>query len=80
MQKNIEIKDPNIKQLVLLGKTGDGKSTFGNRLTGDTSTYGNKGPFKATNDTSSGMIELDSYKYSFRNLDVSFIFSDKRYS
>ena len=43
-----------MKQLVLLGITGHGKSTFGNRLCGDTSKYGNKGQFKATNDTSSG--------------------------
>eukprot|EP01083_Nonionella_stella_P148241 468903_1 len=29
------LNDPNIQQFVLLGRTGDGKSTFGNRLCGD---------------------------------------------
>eukprot|EP01084_Bolivina_argentea_P274543 467988_1 len=48
-----EIKDPNIKQLVLLGITGDGKSTFGNRLCGDTSKKGKSAPFKASNSATS---------------------------
>ena len=49
-----EIKNPNIKQLILLGKTGDGKSTFGNRLCGDRSKFGDQKPFKSTNDPQSG--------------------------
>eukprot|EP01083_Nonionella_stella_P196693 723494_1 len=39
------LNEPNIQQFVLIGKTGDGKSTFGNRLWGDQSQYGDRGPF-----------------------------------
>ena len=51
------MKDPSIVQLVLLGKTGDGKSTFGNRLCGDhASKKGNEGPFEASRKLKSGVI------------------------
>eukprot|EP01083_Nonionella_stella_P071411 191773_1 len=40
------LNDPNIQQFVLLGRTGDGKSTFGNRLCGDYSQSGDSGPFQ----------------------------------
>lgn len=39
----------NVKSLVLLGVTGNGKSTFANRLCGDKSRKAKKGPFKASN-------------------------------
>lgn len=43
-----EREDPSIKSVVLLGLTGDGKSTFANRLVGDTSEEGTDGPFKTS--------------------------------
>ena len=56
-----EFKDPSIKQIVLLGMTGDGKSTFGNRLCGDQSKIGNRGPFKSTDDLQSVTQEIQKY-------------------
>lgn len=38
-----ELNDPSIKRIVLLGLTGDGKSTVGNRLVGDVSEDGDRG-------------------------------------
>ena len=80
--KNIEIDDPNIMNFVLLGKTGDGKSTFGNRLCGDTSKDGDQGPFEASNDTQSGNIthiQSPSLRCLFLILFFFFlfVFSDK---
>ena len=46
-----------------MGKTGDGKSTFGNRLHGDTSINGKKGPFKSSNDCTSGKIYFAFSQY-----------------
>merc|ERR1719317_101964 len=44
----VERNDPNTMVIVLLGMTGGGKSTFSNRLAGDTSKRGNEGPSKAS--------------------------------
>ena len=38
-------RDPSQKIMVMIGKTGHGKSTFCNRICGDTSKKGNEGPF-----------------------------------
>jgi len=44
----VELNDPNIKQIVLLGPTGNGKSTLANRLCNDESEDGNEGDFKVS--------------------------------
>eukprot|EP01084_Bolivina_argentea_P256402 431672_1 len=51
------LNDPNIQQLVLLGKTGDGKSTFGNRLCGDNSQFADEGPFNVDHAASESVTD-----------------------
>lgn len=48
--------DANVKFIVGLGMTGDGKSTVLNRLCGDVSKYGNAGPFEAKSSDQSGYL------------------------
>eukprot|EP01084_Bolivina_argentea_P033933 62750_1 len=45
---SIERNDYSNKIVVLIGNTGDGKSALGNRLTGDTSTFADVGPYKTS--------------------------------
>ena len=52
-----EVKcDENVNLWVTLGITGDGKSTLCNRLFGDKSRKGNKGPFEAKRSGQSGYV------------------------
>lgn len=48
--------DQNTKFIVVLGITGDGKSTLCNRLYGDKSDEGDEGPFKTDTSVNSGML------------------------
>ena len=57
-----EKNDPNAKIIILLGNTGDGKSTFGNRLCGDTSMMANQGPFRTSSDYNSCTQNLSKHK------------------
>ena len=52
--KDIKYEE-NTKFIVALGITGDGKSTLCNRLCGDNSEEGNKGPFVTDSGVESGM-------------------------
>eukprot|EP01084_Bolivina_argentea_P194638 333984_1 len=47
------INDFNTKFIVIIGNTGDGKSTLCNRLYNDKSEYGNNGPFKVSHNAKS---------------------------
>ena len=57
-----EKDDPNSKIIILLGNTGDGKSTFGNRLVGDRSLMANEGPFRTSNECESCTQHLSKHK------------------
>ena len=48
----------SIYRVVMLGKTGTGKSTYGNRMYGDTSEEGNRGPFSTSGSETSETTEI----------------------
>ena len=56
------IDSSNTKCIVVLGSTGQGKSTVLNRLCGDTSEEGDNGPFK-TDDTDEPGFDIHIYLY-----------------
>eukprot|EP00483_Globobulimina_turgida_P009218 UN09237 len=49
----MERNDHSTKIIITLGMTGGGKSTFCNRMFGDNSLFGNKGPCKTSGDSKS---------------------------
>jgi len=55
----MEIKDPSIKQIVLLGQTGHGKSTLANRLCNDESEFGDQSFFTVSDDVKSETQEIN---------------------
>ena len=55
--------DNNTKFMVILGNTGDGKSTLCNRLNDDKSEYGDKGPFLVSDDAKSQTKKVKHIEY-----------------
>eukprot|EP01084_Bolivina_argentea_P116934 207706_1 len=67
------IRDPNIHQLIMVGVTGHGKSTFGNRLSGiDVSRYGDTGPFGINHSTTDSVTDRIK-KYTRHDKKISII-------
>lgn len=68
-----ERENSSTKIIILLGITGDGKSTFGNRLVGDASKMGNEGPFKTSAKCSSCTQHLFKYQTTTNGHKISVV-------
>ncbi|ETO30285.1 AIG1 family protein [Reticulomyxa filosa] len=69
-----ELKDMESIRILLYSPTGEGKSTLGNRILGDESTEGNKGPFEVSDSTDSKTQDISKRylaKGSFYDYDHS---------
>ena len=62
--------------MVILGNTGDGKSTLCNRLNDDKSEYGDKGPFKVSDDAKSQTKHVKHIEYYDRRENTKYIIVD----
>eukprot|EP01083_Nonionella_stella_P176882 620174_1 len=65
----VERDEEGTKLIIILGHTGDGKSTFCNRLCGDVSLFGDEGPFETsgngqscTQTHSKSMVQINAHK------------------
>eukprot|EP01084_Bolivina_argentea_P304736 526379_1 len=58
------VNDDDTKFMVILGNTGDGKSTLCNRLYGDNSEYGDQGPFRVSDDAKSETKKLQHIEHN----------------
>eukprot|EP01084_Bolivina_argentea_P109217 195193_1 len=61
------------KVVIIIGNTGDGKSTFCNRLSGDQSKYGDQGPFKTSGRSNACTTNISYKKVSIDNNDICFV-------
>eukprot|EP01084_Bolivina_argentea_P086842 156926_1 len=69
----IERNDNTTKIIITLGMTGGGKSTFCNRMFGDKSLFGNKGPCKTSGDSKSCTQENSKIVVQIGNQRISII-------
>eukprot|EP00483_Globobulimina_turgida_P000282 UN00282 len=58
---SVESNDQSHRIVVLIGNTGDGKSTLGNRLSGDISLLANNGPFETSNGNQECTTQMKKY-------------------
>eukprot|EP01084_Bolivina_argentea_P109218 195194_1 len=61
------------KVVIIIGNTGDGKSTFCNRLSGDQSKFGDKGPFQTSGLSDACTTTISYKKVSIDNNDICFV-------
>jgi len=68
-----EKDDPNAKIVILVGNTGDGKSTFANRLVGDTSMMADQGPFRTSDRGRSCTQNLSKQRTEINNVKITVV-------